>query len=830
MEPKKTKKWVDLLVILALIAAVYILCQPLGRSWSEEEKEMYTGEEGVYAADTDTHFYLRKAKEFTENGFSSLRLFFRRADDPLVTAVQSGDNTNGPILLSAIAAFLWYVLQAIGIKVGIFGLCMHLSAVFLALCTVPLYLFLKKRLTREAAAFAALLATLAPPYYKHSICGFFDTDSLICLFALIIILSLYECVVGETAKERIRYGIYACVGTVLLALSWVTFYIYAVIAVGTAFVALLVVGIRYGFKERNIKIPILFMAIITVITCVLGAQGLLQMAKSVLSPLVDKEVWPGASAFISEMERPGLMKPTRFWDAFMALNLDMVSYFGGLAVALFFLLSFVIGAVKGFRFIKKKENPKEVFLFIAVGIWTLGTTMMAFFGIRFMQFVILPGAIVCAYGFYETEKFLFDEKRSVLTRRILYLCGAVLVFAVINMWKPYAACILCALTMAYGFFGSRFKKDYGLIALLAAVLLCASFEDNRLIAEQTEPYVETPTVQALTWIRNNTAEDAVIADFWSLGYIYQYYSGRRTLADGGTYDGEFFYWLAGMLTTEDPKMSAGIARMLQNCGIDASEYATELCQSKSAAADLLKKILPLGSSDAEAYLSGNTSLTTEQIGKLLSYTHPASCPDMYLITNYDMVRLAAPLRYYAEWDFTGNTDVKDIKTATRFGEKSVKKPETGKSTVIGLWRKNSQSGWFVNLAMTENGCEGIMVNPNLEQNSFAKTLYVKDGEIVSETVETAKEGITFLDKQALIVLEEDGMLSAVVCDVSQIHSVLLSLYLRDWDGDGVFEKVYEATIPESVSGEKSGIQRRIGTEDTRSYINNGIVVWKIHFD
>ena len=110
MEQSK-RLWIDLLIILGMVILVYLLAQPFGRKWDEKTAEVYTGEEGVYALDMDTYYYLRKAREFTEGGISSIKLFSGRANDVLMTPVRTDTGNKDPQLMSTVAALIWFLLQ-----------------------------------------------------------------------------------------------------------------------------------------------------------------------------------------------------------------------------------------------------------------------------------------------------------------------------------------------------------------------------------------------------------------------------------------------------------------------------------------------------------------------------------------------------------------------------------------------------------------------------------------------------------------------------------------------------------------------------------------------
>lgn len=833
----KTKKqwWIDALIILGMMAVVCILCQPIGRKWDKNQEEMYIGEEGVYSSDTDSYYYLRKAKEFTQNGLSSIDFFSSRTEDPLMTAVQSGAKDKTPVFLSALTAGSWYALHAVGINVGIYSLAIRFCSFLLALCTIPVYLFLRKRVSRVAAVLGALITALAPPYFKHSLCGFYDTDALIGLLALILVLSVLEMVVSKKRVTAMAYGIVAAIAMILLYYTWTVFYVYVIIAIGIAIAGILGRRILFGRipEKKELSLPFGIMTILLVASVVLKGGNIISSILSLARPTAGTEPWPSAAAYMSELDHLRILDIEQLWDLFMALNFDFMSYFGGFFVVGLLLLSIGFGVRQLLKLRKTAKSDADnrdfetEFLLVSVGVWMLGTLLMIMFGVRFMEFAILPAAIIMAYGFDFIYRMVLSDKRSVAFKRGLYVSLAVAFFAVMVLWKPIPACIVSGVIMVYGFWGSHMKKDVILAGLFMIVVLLAPIQAAYLVSAQTTPYVENTTVQALKWIKENTAKDSVIADFWSLGYGYQYYSERRTIGDGGTYNGEYFYWLGNMFTAEKPELSAGIARMLQNGGIDASVLACEMCDSKVEASDLLKMILPMTKDDAVNYMKSSGKFSEKDISELLALTHPGNCPDIYFVTSYDMVRLSGLLSYYSTWDFTGKTTVEDIQNNTWFGNRQLVVPKDGEEVACDIWKKGYPEGSMVTFLRDGGVITSTIILPSGEGSEAARVVYVKDGEVVLDQRKETLGDYPLDEDQAVIVIEEDGKISFVACNTDMVDSTIMKLYVFGGTNQQVFEKVFESETPEKVSGVSSRFQRSIGTWNTREYTNNGIIIWKI---
>lgn len=828
---QKNRVLIDTLIILGMVVFVFLMCQPLGRKWDEGTKEMFTGEEGVYSQDSDTFYYLRKAKEFTENGFSSIRIFVPLGEDPLVTYIPGEESDSMPVLLSAIAAFIWYVLHAIGIRVSIYAVAMHLCGGILALCTIPIYLFLRKRVSRSASICGAILGTLSTAYLQHSVTGFLDTDALICLFSLITILSLYECILAETKAEQIRYGFFAVIGVFALSASWSMFQIYVLIAIGIISAAIILS--RLFFVKKNdrtlkVKIPIVVMFMMAIVAILMGWKKFYLLIRDTFSSVKGAGNWPSTYENVTEMARPGLLSKKSFWEIFWGLKSDYISYLGGMVAFVFLGISIVLYSVDTFKKKRRTEPKREEMLvrYFATIIWFLGSMIISTFGIRFTQFLILPAALIWAFGMDVVERMV--GRISIEGKRILYISCSFIVYATLVYLSPIGATIAAAIVIIGGFFLSRIRGGKIASVALCVTLLLGVSVSAYIRGMLAVPMLEKPTVNAMTWIKDNSDEDSVIAEFWSWGYRYQYYAERRTVADGGSYSGSMNYWLATMLFTDDEKLSAGIARMLQSEGTVGTDYAVSVFGNESEACAVLKAVLRLPYKDAKLYLEGLGRLSEEEQVKVLSYTHPEDCPDIYLIADYENLVLSAPLGKLSQWSFTGeNADRK----ATLVTEQSIEIPEEGLDAKVKLWAKGLTEELSLLYKQEGGKIHGYGVDSDGRTYDFIKTVYYKNGTKISETSETesGNKG-EFVDDRVLIILEDAGRLSGVISDESFLNSLMFRLYLFDGEGQDTFTKVFEDEIPERVSGESSKIQRKIGTSNTRVYRNCGITVWKVNFE
>ena len=815
MESRKKRWIIDLFTILVMMATVILLCHPIGRNWTEEEINRYVGTDGDYSPDVDTYYYLRKAKEFSKGGIGSITLVVKREEDPMCT---TGDiiakEANGamPMLLPASAALTWYGLRAIGIDVSIYDVTIRFCSFLLSLFVIPVYLFLRKRTSWIAAVLGSFLVTLEVPFFRHSHVGFFDTDAMIGLLALILVLSLFECVVQKTRKQQIVYGVISLVALILLRFTWTAFFIYGVIAVGTVMVGLIGVRLcgRFGKKQKEAYlVPAVFLLAIVVASLALGWNSFVSLAKGFLSTPSGAGSWPSETLNISELGKVPLSDAESFWYYFLEVGLDVTTVTGGALALSLLVISTVICVFQLVRKIRRRSGDTEkVFLLAALLTWLFGAVFLAFFGQRYMEFVTLPSAIVAGLGFDRIAQFC--KKRTTDGKRNLFVVAGLLIFCGMILRFPIAAVITAALVFAAGWFLSKQKSGAALVFVLAFAVLFPLGISCVVICAQETPNVERPVEESMIWIRENTAPDAVIADFWNLSYTYQYYGERRTLADGGTYNGQFFYWLATMLITDDERLSAGIAEMLQNCGIDGSEYATELTGSAEKTRAILKEILPLSRSDAEATLRSENAFSEEQINRLLNYTHPENVPDIYFVASHNTFEVIASLMIYRNWEDGG----KETPAGTYYSEKAVSRPDADEPAPVKLILGSDPSLSPLLAAIERSGEElkGCIVLSDGSMVACGRQIYMKDGEVVYDRTEIPEEQSVFAD-EAMLLLEENGQVSVVMLEKRTADSTFLNLFLLNGMNQDVYEKVHD---PE----ESKSIQSRLSD-------NSSSCIWKL---
>ena len=203
-----------------------------------------------------------------------------------------------------------------------------------------------------------------------------------------------------------------------------------------------------------------------------------------------------------------------------------------------------------------------------------------------------------------------------------------------------------------------------LLFLLLAAATIPSVRGAKAAVRGNITQVTDSKQEAMTWVRENTPESASLASWWDDGYFMEYQAGRRTLADGGTDNAKMNWLLAKVLLTEDPRLAAGILRMLSESGTEALDDLTDTGMEQAEAAELLLRILPLTREEAKAELTAagipqnpdptdnplTRTVSSSPLLTLLDKTHPEKQDPTLLVLTSDLLFKSNAFTYFAFWD------------------------------------------------------------------------------------------------------------------------------------------------------------------------------------
>ncbi len=252
----------------------------------------------------------------------------------------------------------------------------------------------------------------------------------------------------------------------------------------------------------------------------------------------------------------------------------------------FFWIFLLGSALLGIEMSKIAKKKKDKYLFAIFWIaMILGISLSRISsssilnGTNFISKLLYFGGIAI-FGVYALYLY-FNKKINGIDGRFLVFAsllipmivgtrGAVRLFFVITP-------VTCMM-VGYGFdqVVRKFKSSkeemsklfFGAGSVIILILLILSFNFfvgvSTAQAKYTGPSANGQWQKAMEWVRDNTAEKSVFVHWWDYGYWVQYLGERKTIADGGHFQGEFRDHMIGRYVLTNPVPDLALSFMKSN--------------------------------------------------------------------------------------------------------------------------------------------------------------------------------------------------------------------------------------------------------------------------
>ena len=647
---KKNIQLIDIIwIVIIMLLTVGIRISPaIMKDYSKSYDTLFADSSGrPYTDDPgDSFYFARKINDITERKSSPAPVERSDSDTKMIRISEERDaQLKRNLFPIAGALFLW-IFGLFGVKdVMLAGTICVSCLVGVAACL--LYTFIKNRTNRYAGVAAAVILSCGIPVLINTNWGQCDTDAILILLPVAMMLAFCKSLESDTLKGKIIWSILSCLSYVCICFSWTSYNVYYIVFLGTAIAVFVGSLIFKGVFPKKIRFVILAQIIVNTVF------GLIVDGKSFITDIIglftavpggigtEAAGYPSASKYIGELVDIPWMTTgiPQFFDMSIRTNINML---GGLAVVSIVLFTSVVLIIMCFRYRKTDdERFRSIGLQTMIFVpWLAATFIILFQGQRFLEMMLIPMSILFGLGFgYILERIKGREARNRKIRIAIVFLLTVF-FIIIPLHGAY-----------------KESKSY-----------------NPGI---TDIYYDTAD-----WISNNTEKDALVAGWWDYGYFYQLYGDRTTIAHGGVFDGQYFYWLGRALMTSDYELSAGIFRMLGNGGLRAQNILTEIMNNPENECEALAGILPVSREEAKKILTDEYDIPGETANEVLELTHPADPKPIYLAITQDMLIKHYAIAYYGNWEFGSDNSFNNFYFANSLISKSVKKGEEARVKMI----------------------------------------------------------------------------------------------------------------------------------------------------
>ena len=532
IRPRMTSKTLLEVAMLAMIVILAVVFRVYRVRW------------GPYMDAYDPAFQLRVTEYVVENGY---RAWFTWHDTlswyPYGRDIPAHSYPGVPFT----AAFLYNLVQAIGVNIPLYDVCFYFPVLMGALTCVIIYFLGKDLGGRTVGLFSAFFMAVSQPFIGRTMAGFFDTEN-IGIFGMTALSLFYLRSINsdDSMKKRIIYAVFAGLSLGYIFASWGA----ARYAVGLLIV-FLVTSILTQQYERNLLESLgIMMAIGFLISIYIPALGwsylrstenivlVMLMAFLALYEMVRIRLDEGKARYLMVgllvvvaisvllLEAVGVIAPItgKFWnvinprggsDSPIYLSVaehhrsNWSNYFRNLGIVV------PLGILGTYIALTQRDSRR---LFGAVFFMTT----MYFAGSMSRLFLILsiPASFMAAIGLKELITPIMKvivpivDPRRVRRRGTTQRISREL--AVLFSIFIFAAYIPTLMTTAQSSSGPT---------ALASSAFPGRFVDYGYPKDW---------LQALTWMGDNLPDDAVVASWWDFGYWIEAFANKTTLADGAT--------------------------------------------------------------------------------------------------------------------------------------------------------------------------------------------------------------------------------------------------------------------------------------------------------
>ncbi len=237
-------------------------------------------------------------------------------------------------------------------------------------------------------------------------------------------------------------------------------------------------------------------------------------------------------------------------------------------------------------------------------------------------------------------------------------------------------------------------------AILLVLLLVRPLMDI-IPAVSQGPILTQSQAQALRWLKDNSAPDALVWNWWDWGYATHHFAMRRTIADGARHGGPSLFLPAAVYTTADPRFARQMIKYTALKGNEPGEVFKGL--DAAGAQELMRR---LGDKSEPLIESGGTQ---------------------YVVVSLELLRLGVWVSQYGSWNFATNKSsgsyMNNLDKAIAYNlETGLVQPDGGKGLRAGSIAVFESGGLSVRRYPDRQGGFHFIFNPPRrdEEESFHK--------------------------------------------------------------------------------------------------------------
>lgn len=568
-----------------------------------ELKDAFQDEKGrTYLLEHDSYQWLLRTEYVLQRGYPGTG---RDGNDiyDSYTLAPVGKKLGHAQFLFYASAFLYRAFNVFFKNTSLESFLFYLPIFYAMIFLIVVYLFAARFFSNAAAFFATLFIGLNGMVLNKSCAGWFDYDTL----SLTIPILICWCLLSALKEKRniaklLAYSIAASFFQGLYVFTWVGWwFIFLIIGIFFALSILNSYSVYYDDRRaanrenRYYIISGLTFLAGSIVFCFLIAKvnliyDLFALAKSNLylgQPLTAR-IWPNTYYTVSELATG---------DA-------------GRIVDILYGKEFFIAAVLGIfiETLRRKEERKDILAIMV--FWFALTWVASFKAVKLTTYLSIPlglffGNFISEICPKAIERLSFNLKSKIFL--------------------------------------------YGVYSFLIILVLKFFFVSGSETMSHLYPCATDRWMKALTYVKENTAENTIVNAWWDFGSLFKAETRRRVIFDGQSQDTPVAYWMAKALIAKDEKEAVKILRMLNNASYTTFDLLNEYIPDQFECAVILEKLLENNVEKGKVILR-EKAVPDDMIDKILDDLNRKPPPACFIVES-SMIAKMGVISFLGNWDF-----------------------------------------------------------------------------------------------------------------------------------------------------------------------------------
>ena len=573
--------------------------------------------------------------------------------------------------------------------------------VFISALTIALVFMLTRRIAGNIAAFfAALMVGVHPVLLRRTMFGHADSDAIVVFFSVLVLWLFIEAFAARKVVWRVIFAGLAGIASGLYSLTWGGWWwiFDFVMAASTGTLAAFIIYDtvhrtlnREGSVFKNFFSSIRDKTSIRAITAIgvyffvtgIFVSAFFGIRNFVLTPLkslgfttikapVTGAASPNVLRTVAELNEGTVGQAINqigvslFWVAvfgitFIALKAIFIAarsivhrlekYGTGRGPVKTMVSTSIKATVHAFKKDDKTGIINNIFYAAVLTMWVAATLYSVTKGIRFTllivpAFSIAFGAFFGLIAHFSNWFARFLEEETEFDKGVRFIVVPLMFLVLIMIFfAPFTIPVLAEVT------GANLRNDFEYV-----------WNAAEAVPANDGPIMNDAWHNALTSIKDNSEENAIITSWWDFGHHFKAIAERPVTFDGATQSTPQAHWVGRFFMTDNETEAIGILRMLDCGGSQATDRIAEgldRIQDNSdgnhedqtvEAVKLTKQIVLLGREDAENALTDRGFSATEA-DQILGLTH-CDPPEAFVIASDDMIGKAGVWGHFGGWNYT----------------------------------------------------------------------------------------------------------------------------------------------------------------------------------